>query len=194
MTLAQHKRELRAQLLSDRIAWRSAQQPWREEALCAQLRVLLQRSPHIRVVAGYRGMPGELDPTRALKMALRMGRQVVCPRVNAQQEMDFVRVHDLEQGFYRSALGVREPYGEVMALDRVQLILVPGLAFDLRGGRLGLGKGFYDRTLARARSLQRSPYAIGVCHEEQLRDSLPLEAHDERVDGLLTPYRAMLLR
>ena len=62
------------------------------------------------------------------------------------------------------------------------MILVPGLAFDLRGGRLGRGRGYYDRFLAGATGLR-----VGVCFEDQIVADVPLEPHDLRMDFVVTP-------
>lgn len=86
--------------------------------------------------------------------------------------------------------GVPEPAaGEAVSPDALSAILVPGLAFDLRGGRLGRGGGFYDRYLdhlePRGEAASR-PTLIGVCFGVQLVERVPLEAHDHRVDRLVT--------
>jgi 5-formyltetrahydrofolate cyclo-ligase len=59
---------------------------------------------------------------------------------------------------------------------------VPGLAFDRRGGRLGRGKGYYDRFL-----LETSGLRVGICFEDQVVEKIPGEAHDLRMDFLITP-------
>ena len=61
-------------------------------------------------------------------------------------------------------------------------MLVPGTAFDVRGGRLGQGGGYYDRFLPRTRA-----YRIGVCHDFSLLERLPLQAHDQNMDAVVRP-------
>ena len=82
--------------------------------------------------------------------------------------------------------GIREPveHCEPIALKRLDLILAPGVAFDLRGCRLGRGKGIYDRLLAAA-----SGTSCGVAFDEQIVGKIPVAAHDIRVNRILTPTR-----
>ena len=94
----------------------------------------------------------------------------------------------LASEFQKGALGICEPVGATLA-PLPDLVLVPGLAFDSTGARLGRGKGFYDRWLA-ANPTVRS---VGICFRCQILESLPFESHDARVsaivseDGVLWP-------
>jgi len=72
----------------------------------------------------------------------------------------------------------------VISGNRLDLILVPGIAFDLRGRRLGRGKGYYDRWLPALRGK-----TCGVAFDEQIVDDIPLEPHDVVVNCILTPTR-----
>lgn len=83
--------------------------------------------------------------------------------------------------------GVPEPaHGEPIDLEQLDAVLVPGLAFDRSGARLGRGAGFYDRFLAPLDASSRAPRLIGVCFDRQLVVRVPTEAHDRRVDTLVT--------
>ena len=66
--------------------------------------------------------------------------------------------------------------------------MVPGVAFDLYGHRIGFGKGYYDRYLA---ALQRLPVLVGLCHDFQVCDELPAEGHDVRMDFVVTESRVV---
>jgi len=83
---------------------------------------------------------------------------------------------------------VREPASSCakIPLNQFDLVLVPGMAFDLHGNRLGRGKGFYDRLL-----LETSGVKCGICHDMQLLENIPMEPHDARVDFVLTPNRCV---
>jgi len=86
-------------------------------------------------------------------------------------------------GLQPGAFGIPEPSPEAPpAGPRFDIILVPGLAFDLQGGRLGRGKGFYDRFLSTAEGLR-----VGLCFDDQIVPRVPREPHDLRMDALLTP-------
>ncbi|HEY1718862.1 MAG TPA: 5-formyltetrahydrofolate cyclo-ligase [Verrucomicrobiae bacterium] len=84
--------------------------------------------------------------------------------------------------------GIREPSKSCVEipLDHFDLILVPGIAFDLRGHRLGRGKGFYDRLLAEVRGVK-----CGIAFDGQIVEKIPAEAHDVRMDFILTPTRCL---
>ncbi len=87
------------------------------------------------------------------------------------------------------AFGVMEPRDSAIAADGspFDLILVPGMAFDRSGGRLGRGKGYYDRYLAAA-----SGFKAGVCFDDQVVGEIPREAHDVPMDALVTPSGIIL--
>jgi 5-formyltetrahydrofolate cyclo-ligase len=113
-------------------------------------------------------------------------RGFCCPRV-VDGAIEFVDVRilaDLTPSAWNPA--VREPSfteARIIAPAEIELILVPGLAFTRDGHRLGRGGGFYDRFLAR---LPASTFKLGVCFDLQIVGSLPTEAHDQRVDAVVT--------
>lgn len=90
--------------------------------------------------------------------------------------------HMLKQGVY----GIWEPdpaKAAVMDFSRLDAILVPGVAFDLRGGRMGYGAGYYDRFLA---GLSHHPFLLGVGFSMQVVDEVPMEPHDIVLDAIVT--------
>lgn len=100
------------------------------------------------------------------------------------------RLTDLTSG----AFGIWEPLPNptrLVAPEAFNLVLVPGLAFDLNGGRLGRGAGFYDRFLA---TLPKTTRLIGVALDEQIVEKTPRDAFDLPVDALATPSRFVLFR
>ncbi len=109
------------------------------------------------------------------------GKRIAMPRVEGD-ELQFRWV--ASRGELRPGrFGILEPASEAPdAGSEFDLILVPGKAFDLQGGRLGRGKGFYDRFLAEARGLR-----AGVCFDDQIVEGVPLEPHDLRMDFVVTP-------
>lgn len=112
-------------------------------------------------------------------------RRLCFPRV-AGTELDFLPVENPAQ-LVASRWDLREPpQGAAAAeLAEIDLILVPGVAFTAAGQRLGRGGGYYDRFLAKP---QVRAVKIGVCFEVQLAGELPVEAHDQRVDFILTEH------
>ncbi|MGH1339986.1 MAG: 5-formyltetrahydrofolate cyclo-ligase [Nannocystales bacterium] len=111
------------------------------------------------------------------------------PRVVGPHALQWCEVSDwaaLRPGRF----GIPEPASEGVASlpAEVEVVLVPGLAFDARGGRLGWGRGYYDRTLALAPGACR----VGVCLEGGLVDAVPMEAHDLRMHAVVTPCAVYL--
>ena len=88
-------------------------------------------------------------------------------------------------------MGIPEPDGSCPEEDpaAISLLLIPGLAFDRKGGRLGQGGGFYDRFLPETRGLR-----IGVCGGDGLVERVPTEPWDEGVDALLTPQTFWIVK
>lgn len=81
--------------------------------------------------------------------------------------------------------GIAEPLDDKPEVEP-DVVLVPLLAFDARGYRLGYGGGFYDRTLRRLRKL-KPVVAVGIAYDEQRVDAVPAESYDEKLDWVLTP-------
>jgi 5-formyltetrahydrofolate cyclo-ligase len=139
-----------------------------------------------RAILGFAPMPGELDIWPLMLEALARGAQVALPRFDRSTRTYTVcqirTAEDVVPGYY----GIREPgaHCPVSETKLLDLILVPGVAFDLQGRRLGRGKGFYDRLLK-----TWSGVTCGVGFDEQIVAEVPVEAHDVHLDCILTPSR-----
>jgi 5-formyltetrahydrofolate cyclo-ligase len=132
----------------------------------------------------YVPLQGELDVRLILDRAISEGKRVALPRF------------DPETGVYRAffigdkplvpgPFGAMEPSASLpIALNRLDLIVAPGLGFDTRGRRLGRGKGFYDRLLSEAAGVK-----CGICFDEQILPEIPVEPHDVGVHYVATPSR-----
>jgi 5-formyltetrahydrofolate cyclo-ligase len=138
------------------------------------------------VVGGYHALPGEADPAPLLQALVAGGCHIAFPRIVARDlPLDFHVVPDgevLKPGPH----GIHEPEAHWPSV-MPHLLLVPLLAFDGHGHRLGYGGGFYDRTLFAYRSGAAFRIrAIGLGYAAQEMESLPVEAHDMALDGILT--------
>jgi len=135
----------------------------------------------------YSPLPDELDVLPLLQEALLAGKRVALPRFDPVQN-SYLACHvqnpddDLRAGHY----GIREPRDNcpVVRLNRLDFVLVPGVAFAIDGRRLGRGKGVYDRLLTSVRGSK-----CGAGFDDQIVDDLPVEPHDIRLDCILTPTR-----
>ncbi len=137
-------------------------------------------------VLAYMPMASEVDIRPMIEALLGRGVTVCLPRVEwGSQQMAPVPIGDLERDLGPSERGVRQPRADIAPADArsVQVVVVPGLAFDNEGGRLGRGGGFYDRWLAdRADGV----LTLGVAFACQVVERVPMEPHDRRVDAVVT--------
>lgn len=131
-------------------------------------------------VAAFLPMPDEVDLTDLFH--LLPGWRWVLPRVEPDGTITF-RDRDVPRETHR--LGMRQPMarGVVAPLHELDVVLVPGLAFDRKGARLGRGGGYYDRVLAGKRS---DAITMGVTTEDRVVDSIPVEDHDLDIGWLAT--------
>ncbi len=126
----------------------------------------------------YHSLPDELSTIKFLKK-WHDRKRFFLPRVNGVN-LDILPYEEtrLELGSFH----IEEPTGDDVAdVDDIELMIVPAVAFDRKGNRLGRGKGFYDRLLATSRATK-----IGVGYEFQLLDSIPSEPHDVAMDMVIT--------
>ena len=132
------------------------------------------------IVGGYHALPDEADPALLLERLVELGCHIAYPRVAGKNlPLEFHRVPDGEV-LAPGAFGIHEPL-DSWPRAKPDLLLVPLLAFDASGQRLGYGGGFYDRTLAKW-----NVPAIGIAYAGQEVASLPSTAHDRTLDMILT--------
>jgi 5-formyltetrahydrofolate cyclo-ligase len=156
----------------------------------AQARRLLKDQPlwkAARSVLFFAPLPEEVDIWPLLAEALSGGKKVGLPRFVAEtRAYEACQIHDPGVDLQTGHFGIREPRFGCARLpsNRLDLILVPGLAFDVQGRRLGRGKGYYDRLLKELHGT-----TCGVAFDQQIVDEIPTAVHDVRLDRLLTPTR-----
>ncbi len=146
----------------------------------------LSRAPEYedcRRLAVYAELPDELPMAQIVARAKLVGKKLIWPRTVGRGGLVFARVGRVED-LCRGRYGVREPREDapVEALGPDVLVLVPGIAFDIHGGRLGRGGGLWDRTLQDPRGAA----IFGVGYELQVVERVPQESHDRTMDALLT--------
>lgn len=136
----------------------------------------------------YGASPEEADPG-VLEMALRdLGKRIAYPRVAGGHDLTVHWVDDPDV-LVEGAFGLMQPRDEtpLARLREIDVIVVPGIAFDEAGNRLGFGGGYYDTLLADP----GAPPTVGIAYEEQLVDDVPHEDRDRPVDVLVTPTRTI---
>jgi 5-formyltetrahydrofolate cyclo-ligase len=135
----------------------------------------------------YAPLPEELDVWPLVLEAAAGGKTIALPRFDSvSKKYGACRVEDLANDLVSGQFGIREPGGHCVPvpLNRLDLVLVPGVAFNLQGRRLGRGKGFYDQLLALVRGT-----TCGVAFDEQIVAEIPVEPHDIHLNCILTPTR-----
>jgi 5-formyltetrahydrofolate cyclo-ligase len=139
-----------------------------------------------RVVGLYRALPSEIG-TGALAAALTAAGKEVCYPivVPGARCLEFRRSSGV---FVPGSLGVEEPTGPPVPLEVVDLLVVPAVAVDPRGFRLGRGRGHYDATLAASSAL-----SVALVFESQLVPSVPLGEHDRPVHAICTEARFLIV-
>jgi 5-formyltetrahydrofolate cyclo-ligase len=135
----------------------------------------------------YAPIGHELDLWPLLIEALAIGKTVALPSFNTETNFyTACQIREPARDLKLGKFGIREPaeHCSLMAIYRLDLVLVPGIAFDLHGHRLGRGKGFYDLLLTLVRGT-----TCGVAFDEQIVSEIPVESHDISVNCILTPTR-----
>lgn len=140
-----------------------------------------------KTVLFYLSFDGEVDTVRMIKEAIKQGKRVAVPVIRKEStEIVPSLLHDFDAELKTGPYGVRHPkeeYIRPIPLDSIDLVIVPGLAFDEAGNRLGRGMGYYDRFLSR---LPNDIPTVGLAFDFQMvRDFPPLEPHDFSVSKVL---------
>lgn len=142
-----------------------------------------------RSVLFFAPLPEEVDLWPLLEETINSGKVVALPCFDADKEIyTSRRVKNVHVEILSGQFGIREPsVGCIeMAPGDLDLVLVPGVAFDLNGRRLGRGKGYYDRLLENFTGKK-----VGIAFDEQIVEAVPSESLDVRMNYILTPTRAV---
>ncbi len=139
-------------------------------------------------LSSYISFKSEVDTALIVQTTLSQNKNLYVPKVLSNEEIGLFKIHslnDLEKGIF----GIREPSldfintSPVTDYKSLSLILIPGLAFDRSGNRLGFGKGHYDKLLVK---LPKTCKKIGLAYHSQLFPQLPSEPFDQKMDFVLT--------
>ena len=173
------KKELRAQIRAKKRAMTNAQ----IDACSQALGELFRAHPlykDAKSIYGYLPYNQEVRTVPMLERALKDGKKVAVPKVYGD-EMKFLYLDDLT-AVAKGYAGIPEPIAdEPVAHDETALVLMPGLAFDPQGHRIGYGGGFYDKFLA----AEPNHPTLALCYEFQMLPKLDVEDHDIPVDTVL---------
>ncbi len=149
----------------------------KSEKICS----LIEKHPKFYLaknIALYYPLKGEVDVIPIIKKYYITKNILLPVIINDNIKL---KLYTGEKKLARGALGIKEPEGEIWdQISTLDLIIVPGIAYDLSGNRLGRGKGYYDRFLSTIMA-----YKIGICFDFQIFESIPMQPHDSKVDEVI---------
>lgn len=178
------KKDLRAGAAQTRKAAFAKHGPEAGRLLAAHGLDFLQVPPGV-IVSGFAAIRDEINPADLMIWLHEEGFRMALPVMVGKGQPLVMRTWAPGDILEPAAWGIAEP-----SLDKSEVeprvLLVPLLAFDMKGYRLGYGGGFYDRTLAKLRA-KKPVVAVGVAYDEQQVDAVPAESYDQRLDWVLTP-------
>ncbi|PPC87305.1 MAG: 5-formyltetrahydrofolate cyclo-ligase [Hyphomicrobium sp.] len=137
------------------------------------------------IVSGFAAIRDEIDPSALMLWLHEEGYNLALPVMVGKKQALLMRAWSPGDAMAAAAWGIAEPLDDKPTVEP-DVVLVPLLAFDIRGNRLGYGGGFYDRTLADLRR-KKPVIAVGLAYDELKVDEVPTESYDQRLDWVLTP-------
>ena len=152
-------------------------------------RVLAALAPQGKLIAGYWPLGDEIDPRPALMALGEAGGQIALPAVAGQGMVLIFRGWRSGDSLESGPFGTAHPPSRAPLVEPDTLLL-PLIAFDRAGNRLGYGAGYYDRTVAALRR-QKKMLVIGLAYDEQEVPEVPAAQHDQRLDGVITDRRTL---
>jgi len=158
-------------------------------ASLAEIVLSLPELAGAKMVLSYAALPAELDPGIAVDGLRSRGTRIAYTRIEAPGLLGMHEV-DSEAELIPGPLGIRQPSADAprVAHEAIDAVIVPGVAYDESGRRLGYGGGYFDRLLP---LLRPDCVRVGVAFDEQILESIPAEEHDADVNIVLTPTRAI---
>lgn len=186
------KTDIRKSILRKRMELEAEEVQERSEKIC---RYITQCQAFLTsdTIYGYVPIRNEADIMPVLRLALRMGKKVALPRT-CKEDMDFYLIRDFSE-LEPGSFSVPEPSENCPSVADSGLMLIPMVAFDLNGNRLGYGKGYYDRYIEKSRKkYQRNNNLYGIAYEFQKVSGIPAEHTDCPLDYIITDNQVLKVR
>lgn len=179
------KQQLRKRIIEERQQLPAARRKAYSHEACRHL-AAIGKLAQARAIMAFHPFGAELDILPFVEEAMARGQEIWLPRAISSGRRLVPYRYEGPHMLKRGAYGIWEPDPAIAAaadLHQLDAVLVPGVAFDRQGGRMGYGGGYYDRFLA---GLARRPLLVGVAFSMQVVDAVPREPHDILLDGLVT--------
>lgn len=183
------KAELRQNLRNGLLDMSSEMRRQKSLQACSNL-VSLPQFTDSSTVMIFLSLSYEVDTAAAIEQAWSQGKTVVVPRTSRKQRtMDPIRIESFQEEFSVSPFGLRTPVSQVVVpLEEIDLVVAPGLGFDVQGNRLGQGGGYYDRFLCRP---QLKAHRCGFAFDQQVVPCVPCEDTDQTMEFLVTDKQSV---
>ncbi len=182
-----NKKEVREKILSALCCLPEKDREVQDESIMGKL----QKLPELqsaKCVFAYIGTDYEIRTGKIIESMLSEGKKVCVPLCYGKGRMDAIRIKSMSE-LLPGRYGIPEPSagGEKISPSGIDAIIVPGVAFDEAGNRLGRGGGYYDRFMEGAKNAAK----IALCREMSLLSEVPYEEHDQSVDIIVTENRVI---
>ncbi|MEH0833950.1 5-formyltetrahydrofolate cyclo-ligase [Pectobacterium cacticida] len=190
LSTAALRQQIRQTVRQKRRLLTSEQQAYFAQRVCDRA-LTHQKIMQAENIAVFLSFDGELDTSPLIQQLWQQGKRVYLPVLHpfSVGHLLFLR-YAPETELVRNRLKIMEPrldVRQILPLSRLDILLTPLVAFDSQGQRLGMGGGFYDRTLQYRQSMSHGPYPIGLAHDCQRVDALPVESWDIPLPEIITP-------
>ena len=191
----QQRKQLRQTLRAKRQSLSSQQQNIASQALknkCIELATGHQN------FALYLQNDGEIDPKLAIESLWELDKTVLLPVMHSFRKgyLNFQK-YTASTNLPHNRYGIPEPRLsslETVAIADIDVVFMPLVGFDVHGNRLGMGGGYYDRTFAAIDKLEKKPMLIGLAHDCQQLESIPVESWDVPLDQIITPTQKIIIK
>lgn len=132
----------------------------------------------------YNSFSSEVETGDIIQKLWESNKKILIPRCKTDELTMKAVVYNPQEKLTANIYGISENKSAVDCREEIDIIVLPGIAFDITGTRIGFGKGYYDRFV---NSLVDTPVLVGLCFEEQLcEENLPFDEHDKKVDYIIT--------
>ncbi len=179
-----HKQTIRRAMKEQRVMLSDIEQHHASQELCRHW-YSEPRLRNARTVAAYYPIQSEISPLPLMRMLQHDRIQLALPATHDQHTPLTFYSYTLGDALFTGQHGILEPARDHAIIP--DLIILPLLAYDLQGTRLGYGGGYYDRTLAELHKKSFFPLCVGLAYGFQMAEALPNETHDVTLDAILTP-------
>lgn len=190
MTTGEIKKTIRREVLQKRDAIPKKVKGEKDIVIMQRI-IQLPEFINAKTIFFYASFRSEVDTMDMIKVSLNMGKLIVLPKVDKENNRlklyEIKNMNDLARGY----MWILEPFvseDRLRDIDDIDLIIIPGAAFDTYGNRLGYGAGYYDKLLS---EMKREIPIVAPAYEEQIVKKIPAEPHDIKVDKIATDKRVI---